>query len=320
MHEYTFLREVQSPVTSEQLARLDARCQGVKFSRPLSEADHQKLADFLRQYPDAWLRAYGPYFNNFDLDFLRHYPSLRHLEIDVLDLANLNGFRHVSPELESFGLGPTKRKVHSLLFLERFPRLRALHLEGHARDIDVIGALSRLEHLTLRSITLNDLSVLRPLKQLRALKIKLGGTKNLALLPEIGKLRYLELWLIRGLSDLGPIASVHTLQFLFLQALKNVQAIPSLARLPMLRRIHLDTMKGLTELRPVAEAPALEDLVVIDMPQLVPEAFRPFVGHPSLRRAHVGLGLTRTNEAVEELLNLPRAGWEFTFEDDSRQR
>lgn len=250
MQDYILGRNYETPITPEQLQPLDARCRCVQFSRPLSEADHQLLAGFLRQYPHVWLRAYGPWFKNFDLDFLRHYPFVRHLEIDVLDLANLDGLQHVSPELESFGLGETKRKAHSFSFLQRFPRLRTLHLEGHTKDIDVIGALSQLEKLTLRSITLPDLSVLRPLKQLRALEIKLGGTKKLDLLPEIGKLRYLELWMIRGLTDLGPIASVRTLQFLFLQALKNVAVIPSLAGLPLLRRIHLHTMKGLTDLRP----------------------------------------------------------------------
>jgi internalin A len=315
MQDYIFGRDYETPITPEQLQPLDPRCRSVQFCRPLSEADHQLLAGFLRQYPDVWLRVYGPWFKNFDLGFLRHYPFVRHLEIDVLDLANLEGLQHVSRELESFGLGETKQKAHSLLFLQRFPRLRTLHLEGHTKDIGVIGTLSQLENLTLRSITLPDLSVLRPLKHLRALELKLGGTKKLDLLPEIGNLRYLELWMIRGLTDLGPIASVRTLQFLFLQALKNVAAIPSLAGLPLLRRIHLHTMKGLTDLRPVAEAPALEELVAIDMPQLAPEAFRPFVGHPSLRRVHVGIGSLRTNKAVEDSLHLPPAGWEFTFED-----
>jgi hypothetical protein len=134
---------------------------------------------------------------------------------------------------------------------------------------------------------------------------------------DIGRLRYLELLMIRGCTDLGPVASVPTPQFLFRQALKNVKTILSLAGLPVLRRIHLETMKGLTDLRPVAEAPALEDLVVIDMPQLSAEAFRPFVGKPSLRRAHVGVGRFKTNKAVEEMLNLPTAGWEFRFEDRS---
>lgn len=317
MPDFIVQREFESPVTPDQLQPLHERCRCVQFCRPLADDDHKAIADFLRQYPRVDLRAYGPYFKSFDLDFLRHYPSLRRLEIDVFNLDNLDGLQHVSPDLESFGLGQTKSKRHSLSFLRRFPRLRTLYLEGHTKDIDAIGTLSQLDDLTLRSITLPDLSVLRPLKQLRSLDIKLGGTKDLGLLPEIGRLRYLELWMIRGLGDLGPIASVATLQYVFLQALKNAKAIPSLAGLPRLRRIVLETMKGLTDLRPVADAPALEDLIAVDMGHLTPEAFRPFVGHPTLRRQNVGLGSDRKNKAVEEMLPFPLPDAKFTFDDET---
>ena len=61
-----------------------------------------------------------------------------------------------------------------------------------------------LTSLTLRSITLPDLAQLQPLAQLRALDIKLSGTRDLTLLPAIGQLEYVELWVIRGFSDLAP--------------------------------------------------------------------------------------------------------------------
>jgi hypothetical protein len=190
-----------------------------------------------------------------------------------------------------------------------------LLVNGHTKDIEIIGLLSHLEDLTLRSITLPDLSILRPLTRLHSLGIKLGGTRDLGLLPRIGRLRYLELWLIRALTDLRPIASVRTLQYLFLQALRNVKELPSLARLHSLRRLRLQTMKGLTDLRPAAKAPALEELVVWDMPHLQPEAFRPFTKSRTLRKASVQLGSDRKTHAVAELLRLPKVDREFTFEE-----
>ncbi|MGH2352733.1 MAG: hypothetical protein ACRDJN_14090, partial [Chloroflexota bacterium] len=47
-----------------------------------------------------------------------------------------------------------------------------------------------------------------PLHRLRSLDLKLGRTKDLRLLPEIGHLRYLELWRVKGLADLDPVAAV----------------------------------------------------------------------------------------------------------------
>ena len=74
----------------------------------------------------------------------------------------------------------------------------------------MIGDLSALVYLTLRSITLQDLGIFRRLRQLRSLALKLGGTNQLALLNELSSLRYLELWQVRGLSDLSVSATLPT--------------------------------------------------------------------------------------------------------------
>jgi hypothetical protein len=133
------------------------------------------------------------------------------------------------------------------------------------------------------------------------------------LLPKIGKLRYLELWMIRGLTDLNSIAELEYLQYLFLQALKQVTALPSFSKLRSLRRVELMTMKGLQDLSPIAEAPALEELIVDDTRQLAPEAFRPFLGHPTLRRALIGLGSRKKNQEASALLGLPKVEGKFVF-------
>ena len=111
--------------------------------------------------------------------------------------------------------------------------------------------------------------------------------------------------MVRGLSDLQAVGKISTLQYLFLQALKQVDKLPSLGDLHLLRRMHLETMKGLTDLKPVADAPSLEELIVVDMPQLQPEVFAPFVGHPTLKHITAGLGSNRKNQMVEMLLRLP---------------
>ena len=313
MFDFPHLREMRSPITAGQLRPPSPECRTVQFNHPLSERDHEKLAKFLHKYPHLQLRVCGHFHKN--VDFLQHYPSVRHLAVDVFEMENFDGLKHISADLESLVLGQTKGTAHSLSLLQRFPRLRTLCLVQHTKDIEVIGALSELEDLTLKYITLPDLSLLRPLKRLHSLTIGLGGTKNLDLLPKIGRLRYLELWMIRGLSDLRPMASVRTLQYLFLRALRNVKELPSLARLHALRRLRLQTMKGLTDLRPAAKAPALEELVVWDMPHLQPEAFRPFTKSRTLRKATVFLGSDRKNHAVADLLRLPRVDDKFTFKE-----
>jgi len=280
----------------------------VQFSSLLTDDDFRRVAEWLRQYPEMTLRAFGGYDGSIrDLEFLRFFPALRRFTADALwdRIDSLDGLRHLPDDLEELGLGATRRPLR-LAPLGRFRDLTYLFLEGPVRDIEVLAELERLDDLTLRSITLPGLSLLLPMRRLRSLDLKLGGTKDLRLLPRIGEIRYLELWLIKGLTDLGPVGEMTGLRSLFLQALGGVERLPDLSRCVELRRIHLETMKGLRDLAPLATAPALRDLVLIDLRQLAVGDLEPLRAAPALRAVSLGLGSIRKNEAGQALLGLPR--------------
>jgi hypothetical protein len=183
--------------------------------------------------------------------------------------------------------------------------------------VEVISGLTELGELTLRSMTLPDLSLLVPLESLRSLDIKLGGTNDLGLLPRIGRLHYLELWRIRGLSDVSTIGSLPHLRHLFLQTLPHVTALPDFAAARALRRIELETLKGIRDLRPLATAPALEELLLADMPQLEPDDLQPLVGHPTLRAVTAHLGGAKRNAEAKALLGLPEVDFGWNWRDDA---
>lgn len=308
------IRDVSSPLTPQMLRPLDPRCRVVQFESLLIDADFARLATFLGEYPEVALRVYGGYDGSIrNLEFLCFFPQLRHFCVDVWTLEDPSGLGYLSPDLRSLALGATKSHRLSLALLLRFRHLRTLYLERHGKEIDAIGQLGELEELTLRSITLPDLRVLLPLQQLRSLALKLGGTKDLRLLPDIGQLRYLELWMIEGLADLTPVGAIPTLQFLFLQALRRVEQLPSLSTASDLRRVHLETMKGLHDLTPLCAAPALEEVLLLNMGHLAVENVRCLTRIPTLRRALIGLGSARKNDAICEILPLPWAD-RFQFE------
>ena len=224
---YPFLRQIKSPVTAEQLLPLDSRCKVVQFDSPLTEADHVKLAGFLRAHPQIPLRIYGHYTKPLsNLSFLKHYPFLSGFQVDVYDLDSTEGIESLPDTLQFFGFGQTKKQL-SVGFLKRFCQLTNLYLEKNSKDLEVLSSLTNLQQLTIRSITLPDLKLLLPLNNLWSLDIKLGGTKDLNLLPRIGRLKYLELWMIKGLHDIEVVGQIPTLQNLFLQTLKNVTVLPS---------------------------------------------------------------------------------------------
>lgn len=294
--------DLTSPVTPRELARLDDRSQFVQFSSALSEADYQLVGDWVHDRPQVTLRAYGSYDGSItNLDFLRWFPNLKRFRADIYSLDNIDGLRHLPEDLETLGVGATKKRM-SLRPISRFRELRALFLEGHTKDIDVLEVLTELVDLTLRSITLPNLELLQPLDQLRALDIKLGGTKNLDALPTLGRLRYLELWQIRGLTDVSAAAQLPDLEFLFLQSLRRVEQLPTFSEAHELKRIWVETMKGLFDLSNLTTAPCLAHVALIDMGHLNPEALTPLPDCPSLRSARVGLGSDKKNRRAKELL------------------
>jgi len=308
-------RQVSSPLTEEMLSPFPTPEGSVTFTSLLTDFDFERLADWMRGYPQLSLRVSRSRDGITDLEFLRFFPFIRHFGAVVLyhSLQSIEGLRHVSADLESLDIGATKHKL-DLTVLERFSALKSLTLEGQTKGIAAISKLTMLEDLTLRSITLPDLSLLLPMTGLLALDIKLGGTKDLGLLPRIGTLEYLELWMVKGLTDISAVGNLPHLRYLFLQALRRVQALPDLSNDKQLRRIHIETMKGLHDLRPLATAPALEQLLLIDMAHLQPEDLRPLVGLPNLKGVDIGLGSDRKNNAARLLLKLPEAtvpqgGW-----------
>jgi hypothetical protein len=249
------------------------------------------------------LRIYGHYHHSTDLSFLRHFPFLKRFQADVFELDNWDGLRFLPDNVEFLALGATRRQF-SLAPIARFAQLTRIRLDGHRKDIAVVGDLSALVYLTLRSITLQDLGIFRRLRQLRSLALKLGGTNQLALLNELSSLRYLELWQVRGLSDLSALATLPQLRDLFLQDLTNVRSLPSFRPLHDLRRCCVQNLKHLTDLSPIAEAPYLEEIVLVGMRHISVDGLKCFQGHSALKAAAIGLGSMRRNAQAAEMLGL----------------
>lgn len=303
---YPSIYQARSPVTRHQLMTLDDRVEYVQFDSELTVADYRLLNEWFADHPDKTLRVYGSISH---LDFLSHLPSVLSFQADSLynALESIDGLAYLASDVRYVGIGNTKRRL-SLAPLARFGQLQHLYLEGQTKDIEVIGELHDLRSVTLRSITIPDLSLLLPLTRLRALDLKLGGTKNLDLLPRFAELEYLELWMVKGMRDLSPVSELSRLEYLFLQALRQVERLPDMSGMKGLRRLWIETMRGLSDLSPICSAPNIRQLAAVDMTHLQAEAFAPLVGHPTLESVSAGLGSRRKNEAVAGLIRLSTEG------------
>ena len=284
-------------VTSEPLGSDEA---GVRVWQPISDESWARIARQLEERPEAELWIEYP---TEDLEVLRLVPTVRRLTVRSLSLRSWDGVRHVAASLERLDMADGTLRPISIAPLGELG-LTALYLIGPVRDVEVLGRLTGMTGLGLRSLTLPDLSLLLPMRELRDLWIGLGGTSDLGLLPELANLEELELWRIRGLRDVSVVGAMPNLRSLMLQSMSAITDLPSLRAATALRRVALDTMKGITDLSPLAEAPNLEELLLIAMPHLDAESLRPLIGHPTLRRGVWGFGSTRKNVAAYDLLPL----------------
>jgi hypothetical protein len=135
-----------------------------------------------------------------------------------------------------------------------------------------------------------------------SLDIKLGGTNNLCAIEGMENIKYLELWQIRELSDIEVVSSLVGLQFLFLQSLRRVTALPSLNRLGKLRRIYLENMSGLEDVSSLEYAAALKEFIHVSAHNMQPGDYIPLFRNPNLKRAIVGFGSDKKNNLFQELM------------------
>ena len=266
--------------------------------------EHRRVATFLRKYPGQRICLSGREVP--DIAFLKHYPFIRHLRMDLWSLSDFAGIESVVEGLEILELGQKKSRSLSLQFLSRCRKLKQLHVEGGHKDFRAIQCLVQLEELELRSVPLPDLKDLEALMNLKRLHLGLGGTKDLSSLPDIGALEDLGLWKVSGLSDVSMIGRIESLSSLSLRELRQVSRLPSFERLHKLRRLDLYCMKGLRDLSPVRAARNLEELFVTNCDQFSVEDFRPLTGLPKLKQGIVGVGSLKRNEAIKTLLQLER--------------
>lgn len=307
-----------------ELAR-ESSLKVIQTSSPVSNAIWDRLnEEFFSLRPNVELRVYGHYSEECDLSLASRMTNVRRFAADslrnarnveriadiqgleslglgIFELQDLSVLQLVNPGLTTLRLGTTRSKKPDLAPLRRFSSLKNVYVEGHSKSIEVLGGLSDLEDITLRSISTPNLEYLRPLNKLRSLDIKLGGIQSLAGVENKDSIKYLELWQIRGYSDADFISSLPGLQNLLLQSLPHIEALPSLRGSQLLRRIILINLKGLRDLSELEGAPSLEEFALFEGNHQDPEQLVPVLSNPAVLRVAAGFGSQRKNDRFEAL-------------------
>jgi hypothetical protein len=319
--------EFANSVTAEDLRQLAGHPQikVLQCATPKDDAVWVLLNDcFFAERPDVELRVYGHYSTECDLSFARKMGNvhrfaaddlmrarnvkaiaeIRHLESLSLGIFELDDFRvleSIPSTVTSLRLSATRSRRLSLAPLSRFRSLKVLYLEAQSEGIDVLRELQALEELTLRSITTRDLSYLAPLRDLWYLDIKLGGIRSFTGIEGKKRIKYLELWQVRGLQSVDVVAALPGLQNVFLQSLPHVESMPALKDSTALRRVVVQNLKGIRDFSALEGAPALEEFGLVEGNRQTPEQLLPVLRNPAVRRVAALFGSNRKNRAFSRL-------------------
>jgi hypothetical protein len=316
-------RDFRVALSSSEICDIaaDASIQCLQTLDQVNTATWERLnAELFTLRPDIELRVYGFYGKVCDLSFLRLVPNVRRFSADclidatgveyVVHLRDLEQLRIGIYHLDSFeflesldegalrflSLYATRSKKPRLRSIGRFGNLEELYLEGQQKDLEAMGDLKQLAKVTLRSLKLDSIEFLLALPNLWSLGLKLGGAKDLSGLGALTKLKYLELWQILGLTDIGFVSEMTGLQYLSLQSLCRVRTLPDLSRLGSLRRIYLDNLKS--DISVLATGPALEELVHLNAQGFAVKDYESLIANSRLKRLIVGTGSIRKNEEI----------------------
>jgi hypothetical protein len=321
--------EVAKGLTIEEIKAIskDRFLRVIVFSS-LTKANFIHLEKYIfSKKPKVWLsKTSGHYMPDpMDLNFLRFLPSLKRLRIcsatrltdpasinlanglEALSFYNVDSevvgmLKKIAPDLKSLSIeSRLSKKPLNIDFVSRFKKLQDLHIEGPCKGVEEIGKLQHLQKLVLRSVSIANLDFLKDLNKLWSVDLKLGSIKDFRALSKVPNLKYLEMWMVKGVSDISFISEMKELQNLHLESLINISDFPSFKKLTKLRRIRLMNMKGLKQFHKLKSAPALQDFMFTDIHELPPEDLLPVLQNPRLKNLYVYFPSNKKNIAFKAL-------------------
>lgn len=313
-------------VTEKDLIALaqHARLEVLQCAMPVE--DHVwRLLDkcFFAVRPDVRLRAYGYFWGECDLNFVRLLKHVRHFSADALESAinveaiaempalqslNLGIYgletfcvlEQIPPTLTKLRLGATHSRKPSLAPLARLRHLSDLSIEGHHKDIEVLKMLGNLEKVVLRSISTPSLNYLSSLPKLQSVLIELGGIRSFNGIEDSPSLENFGLFRIRDVGDVDIVAALPSLKRLSLESLPRVAALTSLRKAGNLQEVVLRNMKGLSDFSALEHTPALVSFALLQGDRQVPEQLAPLLRNPVCRRVTGHFGSTQKDRAFAE--------------------
>jgi hypothetical protein len=202
----------------------------VQFSKKVYTDSHLSIINELcKKYSsDFGVRFYGHYTYPLDCNTLLQIPNVKCLYVDCLSKADNPMAIHALNKLEKISIGiyelkeseflnssnlkgvtelslsGSKIKSIDLKHLSQYKYLKRLRLAEYTKNIDAVGEITDLEHLSLNSIKKTPIGFVNYLKKLKELEITLGGRYNIQEIEE-NEIESLTIDWVRGFNDISVL-------------------------------------------------------------------------------------------------------------------
>ena len=218
---------------------------------------------------DCNILSYLPNVKNLSVNCLRsvsNFAALRELEnieklnvgIDELDEKDFLSWENLK-QVSSLCLGSSRKNNVDLKYLDEYANVESFFLNGHSKNIDAVGAMSRVAELSLSISAKASISFVNRLAKLRKFKLVLGGRDNLDEVTNYG-IEEIEIVRVRGFSSFGNLGEFKKLKKLLIEDQIRIEELRIPSELPNLAELKIFNCKTLSVLEGLHNLVALQHL------------------------------------------------------------
>ncbi len=228
-----------------------------KIADNLTDNQHREIAEKLAIYKidgielsDAGGRWGATWETNkdYDLTFLKFYKGIKALRIYLPGVTDIKPILHLADELENLQLGELKDKKISLDLLGELHNLNYLSVVRQPKGLESITRLPKLIELALTGYSVDKLSFLNDLQNLKRLYIGFGTSKNIDTINQLKNLEELDILWVKQLSDINALSKLTGLIKLKIEDEKQIKSLPDLSQLKQLKNIRLMNISSLEDI------------------------------------------------------------------------
>ena len=281
----------------------------IKISDNLSDIQHQEIAEkmfaqnitgievshFGGRWGDTWSTG-----KNYNLDFLKFYNGIKTLRFYLTGITDIEPILVLSEYLENLQLGEFDFKKISFNSLGLLKNLTHLSVVRNQNGLESITKLPKLSELELTGYSIEKLTFLSELTELRQLYIGFGTSKNFDNIENLLKLEQLEVLWVKQLTDIQAISKLTNLVKLRMEDQKQIKALPDLSNLTKLKNIRLINFGSLEDVSALINSNVEE--FILTGPNKNTDFLNSLISADQLKKVYTFFYTKREQDKAEKIL------------------